>query len=240
MNKENNIKAMKEWIVTYFDEIVEPKIANLEKMIGRGFVEEALTLALCYIDAIANFDRPKRGDRKTTFINTLYDYSDFRDSFSKVSRIFIVRKGRNPSEKDTKSGTSLSNCEKIKEVLLKKYGRNNNHSQEMDKDGVIQHLKQELNTCDWSNLETNLDKFSYAAVLYERCRSAGVHEMGFEADLINGKTLFEQNDKGEDVYYSGDLLCFSKEIILKTLKNIHKNLRKKCLDDAKWPCEIVK
>ena len=240
MNKENNIKTMKEWISTYFDKIVEPKIANLEKMIDRGFVEEALTLALCYIDAIANFDRPKRGDRKATFINTLYDYSDFRDSLSKISRIFIVRKGRDPSEKDTKSGISLSNYEKIKEILLKKYGRNNNTRQEIDKDGVIQLLKQELNTCDWSNLENNLDKFSYAAVLYERCRSAGVHELGFETDLINGKASFEKNDKGEDIYYYGDILCFSKGIILKALKNIHKNLRKKCLNDAKWPCEIVR
>lgn len=240
MNKENNIKAMKEWIGTYFDKIVEPKIANLEKMIDHGFIEEALTLALCYIDAIANFDRPKRGDRKTTFMNTLYDYSDFKESFSKISRIFIVRKGRDPSEKHTKSGTSLSNYEKIKEALLKIYGKNNDHHQEMDKDGVIRHLKQKLNTCDWSNLETNLDKFSYAAVLYERCRSAGVHEMGFEADPINGKILFEKNCKGEDVYYSEDILCFSKEIILTALKNIHKNLRKKCLDDAKWPCELVR
>ena len=147
MNKEN-IETMKAWILTYFDRIVEPKITNLDKIVDQGFIEEALTLALCYIDAMANFDREKRNDRKKTFINTIYDYSDFKELFSKISRIFLVRTGRDPSERNTKSGTSISHYEEIKAALLEKYGRDNDHTQEMDKDGVIHNLKGKLSTWD--------------------------------------------------------------------------------------------
>lgn len=238
MNKED-IETMKEWIVTYFDKIVCPKISNLDKMIDQGFIEEALTLALCYIDTMANFDRQKHNHNKT-FINTIYNHSDFKESFSKISRIFLVRTGRAPSEKNTKSGTSISHFEEIKSALLEKFGRVNDHRQEMDKGGVIKYLKGKLSSCDWTNLEDNLDNFSYAAVLYERVRSAGVHELGIETVLHRGEPFFERNKAGEDIYYHEDILCFSKEIIISALKNIHQNLRKICLDEGRWPCELIK
>lgn len=237
---EDEIKIMREWIATYFDEIVHPKITNLNKMVEQGFIEESLTLALCYIDAMANFDRPKRNDRKTTFINTIYDYSNLKESFSEISKIFLIRTGKDPSEKNSKGGTSIDKYEEIKKALLKKYGRGNDHLKEMDKDGVIQYLRGELRTCDWQNLEASLDRFSYAAVLYERWRSAGVHEMGFGTALHKGQPLIERNKKGEDIYYHDDILCFSKEIILSTLNNVHKNLKSKCLLEAKWPCEVIR
>jgi hypothetical protein len=237
---EDEIISMKGWIETYFDDIVQPKIANLNKMIQHGFVEESLTLALCYIDAMTNFDRPKRSERKTTFINIIYDFSNLKKSFSKISKIYLIRAGRNSLEKNTKGGTSLDKYEEIKAALLKKYGRNNDHHQEMDKDGVIQYLRKKLRSCDWQNLEANLDNFSYAAVLYERWRSAGVHEMGFETALHNGRPLMEKNEQGEDIYYHDDILCFSKEIILSTLNNVFQNLKSTCLLEVKWPCEIIR
>jgi len=237
---EDEIISVKGWITTYFDDVVQPKIANLNKMIEYGFVEESLALALCYIDAISNFDRPKRNDRKTTFINTIYDFSNFKNDFSKISKIYLIRAGRVSSERNTKCGTSLDKYEEIKTALLKKYGRNNNHHQEMDKDGVIQYLREELSSCDWRNLEANLDKFSYAAVLYERWRSAGVHEMGVETALHKGQPLMDRNKQGEDIYYYNDILCFSKEIILSTLGNVFQNLKSKCLLEVKWPCEIIR
>lgn len=239
MNEED-IRAMNAWIDTYFDGIVQPKITNLHKMIDQGFSEEALTLALCYIDAMANFDRQKRNDRKITFINTVYDYSNYRRLFSKISKIFLISAGRDPPEKNTKSGTSISHFEEIKAALLEKYGRENDPLKEMDKDGVIQYLRGKLKTCDWQNLKNNLDRFSYAAVLYERCRSAGVHEMGFETALHKGQPLFERNKQGDDIYYYGDILCFSKEIILSALKNVHQNLKSQCLEEAKWPCDLIR
>lgn len=239
MNPED-IKVMREWVTTYFDDIVQPKIDNLNKMVTQGFDEEALILGLCYIDAVANFDRPRRNDRKITFINTVYDYSGFKDRYSKISKISLIRMGRDPSETNTKNGVSISHFHEVKAALLQKYGRENDHLEEMDKDEVIQYLRTQLRTCDWQNLQTNLDRFSYAAVLYERWRSAGVHEMGFETSIHNGQPVIQRNEHGDDIYYAGDILCFSKEIILSTLINIHQNLRSQCLDEAKWPCEVIR
>lgn len=241
MNKEDIITT-KEWIGTYFDGIVRPKITNLDRMIDQGFIEEALTLSLCYIEAIANFNptfnSQKRNVSQKTFINTIYDYSDFKASFSKISRIFLYRTGRDPF-KIAKVDKPICRCKEINDALSEIYGRDNDHHQEMDKDGVIQYLKTKLSSCDWEKLKTKLDSFSYAAVLYARGRSAAVHDMGFETVLDKGEPVFERNNQGDDIYYSGDILCFSKEIILSTLKNVHRNLRKKCLDEAKWPGELV-
>jgi hypothetical protein len=41
MNAENT-KVLLELIRSYFDKMVKPKIANLDKMIDQGFTEEAL------------------------------------------------------------------------------------------------------------------------------------------------------------------------------------------------------
>jgi hypothetical protein len=236
MNAENT-KVLLELIRSYFDKIVEPKIANLDKMIDQGFTEEALTLALCYIDAMANFYY-KKGKLKQKFINTIYKYSGSKESFSKISKIFIIRIGRDPSEKN-KGGVKIACYEEIKAALLKKYGRANDHRQEVNKDELIKYLKTELGSCDWQNIEANLDKFSYAAVLYERGRSSGVHDMTIETAFRSGEPSFERNEMGEDIYYNDDILCFSKELILSTLKNVHKNLRAECISEAKWPFELV-
>ena len=236
MNAED-IKVLRELITSYFDKMVGPKIANLDRMIDQGFTEEALTLALCYIDAMANFYCQK-GERRQTFINTIYKYSGSKESFSKISKIFIIRRGKDPSEKN-KGGVKIAHYEEIKAAILKKYGRSNDHRQEVNKDELIKYLKTELGSCDWQNIEANLDKFSYAAVLYERGRSSGVHDMAIETSFYKGESSFEQNELGEDIYYDGDILCFSKELILSVLKNVHKNLRAKCISEAKWPCELV-
>jgi len=241
MNTED-IKTKEEWIVTYFDKMVWPKITNLDRMIDQGFIEEALTLSLCYIEAIAKFNPPfnsQKYNSQKTFISTIYKYSDFEASFSKVSRIFLHRTGRDPLDKNAKGGKAICRYEEINAALLEKYGRENDHHKEMDKDGVIQYLKTKLSSCDWENLKTNLDSYSYAAVLYAMGRTSAVHEMGFETALDKGEPVFERNTQGDDIYYSGDILCFSKEIILSTLKNVHQNLRSKCLAEAKWPGELI-
>lgn len=236
MNAED-IKVLREWIRSYFDKIVEPKIANLDKMIDQGFTEEALTLALCYIDAMANFYY-KKGELRQKYINTIYKYSGFKESFSKISKIFIIRSGQDPSDKN-KGGVKIAHYEEIKAALLKKYGRANDHRQEVNKDDLIKYLKTELGSCDWQNIEANLDKFSYAAVLYDRGRSSSVHDMAIETAFRSGEPSFERNEIGEDIYYNDDILYFSKEIILSTLKNVHKNLKAECISEAKWPFELL-
>jgi len=236
MNAEDT-RVLRELIKSYFDNIVGPKIANLDKMIDQGFTEEALTLALCYIDAIANFYCQK-GEIRQKFINVIFKHSGYKESFSKISKIYIIRRGKDPSEKN-KDGVKIAHYEEIKAALLKKYGRANDHRQEVNKADLIKYLNTELGPCDWQNIEANLDKFSYAAVLYERGRSSGVHDMAIETTFELGEPSFEQNELGEDLYYDGDILCFSKELILSTLKNIHKDLGAECISEAKWPCELV-
>lgn len=226
-----DLESYRNWIADYFDRMVYPKIKNLDKIIDQGFVEEALTLALCYIEAIPNFLSPSITS-KHTFINTIYDYSGQKDLFSKISIWFF-----SIYSQDAKP---IPNYNNIKTALINKFGSAYDVKQEVDKNELIKYLKSNLKrNCDIRNLEKNLDNFSYAAVLYEWGRSASVHNMGiFTTPSKGGVPLFSKNKQGDDVYYDSDRLCFSKEIIISTLKNIYINLRKKCLVEAKFPYEL--
>ena len=236
MNKEA-IKAKKTIIAAVFNKFAK-KISNLHKMLEQGFIEEALILACCYISALADL-RYGTKDNRDNFIKIIFDYSDFKNLFSKISWINFYKKGKDPLGK-SKTGKPISRYEDIKSSLLKIYDKKSDHYQEMYKSGVINYLKQQLSNLDLQNLEVNLDKFSYAAVLYEEYRSAGVHKgsMAHSWDAETGKPLFDRNEKGEDIYYDGNILCFSKEIILATLKNVHHNLEDKCISVTKWPHEL--
>ncbi len=109
----------------------------------------------------------------------------------------------------------------------------------VDKDALVKYLKGILKSCDWQNVEANVDKFSYASILWERYRSNGVRQLGVYAPLKNGGPVFERNARGEDIYYVDDILCFSKQIIISTLRNIHRNLKRKCLEELKWANELI-
>lgn len=214
--KGENIKVKKEFIVAFYDEF-EKKISNIKQIIEQSFIQEALILACCYIGALANF-RYGISKERDGFVKVIYEYSSYKNLYSKISWIYFYKTGKNPSEKD-KKGKPISNYEEIKVALLKIYGKKSNHHQEMDKNGVINYLKNQISNLALNNLETNLDMFSYAAVLYEKYRCAGVHvgSIATSWDVETGDPLFERNDQGEDIYYSENTLCFSKEIILATL-----------------------
>lgn len=229
---EGEIDAKKKFIEAFFSDFGD-KIARIKKMMSLGFVEEALILACCYISALANFRYNRKADRDN-FVKAIYEYSRQKDLFAKISWIDFYKKG-----KDGK-GNRISNYETIKTALLKKYEKKCDHRQEMDKDGIIDYLKSELENLDFCNLEANMDKFSYAAVLYKEYRCAGVHEgsMANTWDAKTGKPSFEKSIDGDAIYYSGNTLCFSKEIIIAVLENIHGNLRSKCIGEIKWPNEL--
>lgn len=222
LSKED-MGAKRDSIVALFN-YYSKKIANLYKILDHGFVEEALILAFCYICALANL-RYKANERDN-FIKIIYEYSENKDLFSKISWIYFYKKGKEHSEKNN-AGIPISHYEDIKRSLLKIYYKKSDHHKEMDKNRMIDYLKQQLTNLDMRNLEANLDKFSYAAVLYEKYRSAGVHEGGMAHSWNEtGEPLFNKNVQGEDIYYNGNILCFSKEIIFDILKIIHNNLKK--------------
>jgi hypothetical protein len=51
--------------------------------------------------------------------------------------------------------------------------------------------------------------------------------------------MFERSHKGEDIYYDGNVLYFSKEIILEVLSNITQALRKECASQCRFPWELA-
>ena len=130
MIKDEDFAAKKEFIVLFFDAF-ENKIANVKKMLSQGFIEESLILTCCYIGALANF-RYERLDDRDSFVKVIYDYSDQKDLFCKISWINFYKKGKDLTEKGSK-GKAISNYSDIKMALLKKYDKKCDHQHEMDK-----------------------------------------------------------------------------------------------------------
>ncbi|MHB8883265.1 MAG: hypothetical protein ACYC69_17370 [Thermodesulfovibrionales bacterium] len=228
------LDSKQELIRAFFDEF-SSKICKVQQLGEQAFIEEALILALCYISALAGY-RYGRSSERDKFVKILFEYSDNKNAFKKISWFDFYKNGKDTSEK-SKSGKAIANYHEIKATLVNKFAKASDHRQEMIKEDIIIYLQNENNTLNYRSIEACLDKFSYAAVLYEHYRCAGVHEgsMAVIWDAMSGMPLFEKNEYGDDIYYSGNILCFSRQIIMSSLESICRNLRKACLDAGKWP-----
>jgi len=233
-----NMEAKLDFIETSFRDL-EQRLARIRKLVELGYIEEAIILACCAIDSIASERYNKDYASQKDFIDLISRYSGHQPEFAKISWIFLYQNGKDPSD-TTSSGKPLSGYNQIKTALLERYGKEaSDHHQELDKRGIVEYLKRKKLNLDWGNLETNLDKFSYSAVLYEKYRSRGVHKRSIATKWsAEGKPLFEKNSDGEDIYYDGNILYFSKEIILEVLGNIIQNLKVECIPQVLFPWEL--
>jgi len=234
---DDNVEAKLEFIETSFRDL-EQRLKRIRELVQLGYVEEAIILACCAIDSIASIRYSEDYATQKDFIHLISQYSGHQAEFAKISWIFLYKNGKDPSE-TTSPGKPLAGYNQIKPALLELYGKESNHHQELDKRGIIDYLKGKKLSLDWHNLEANLDKFSYSAVLYEKYRSRGVHKRSIATKWsTEGKPLFEKNSDGEDIYYDGNILYFSKEIILEVLENIIQNLKVECIPQVLFPWEL--
>jgi hypothetical protein len=230
-------KAKLEFIRAFFDDIDQRNL-RLQRLSELSFPEEAIILACCYIESLASFRYHKEYAGRQEFIRIIYEFSGHRTDFDKISWINLYKTGKACSSKEAE-GKPILGYEQIKAELLGLYGKHCDHRREMNKLALIDYLKSRGLKLDWMNVEANLDYFSYAAVLYERYRSRGVHRGRIATKWdYTGRPVFGKSHSGDDVYYDGNILYFSKEIIFDVLANISRTLRTMCMAEQNFPHEL--
>ena len=235
MNEEQRAAKL-DFIGAFFRD-VDKRTGRLRTMIDQGFTEEAVILACCYIDSVAAFRYNKDYADRKDFIRIIFEYSGRKTEFCRISWINLYKRGKDVSAQEA-AGKPIAGYEEIKATLLSLYGKECDCNKEMDKEALMAYLRQQGLRLDWKNLESNLDNFSYAAVLFENYRSRGVHSGRIATKWNVAGPVFDKSHDGEDIYYDGNILYFSKEIILEVLTNIGQNLRTLCMDECKFPHEL--
>src|SRR5262245_26527201 len=128
----------------------------------------------------------------------IFDYSGHKTDFAKISWIFFHKTGKDLSMKNAPGKTPIAGYKQIKAALLKFYGKESDHTREMDGKSLIDYLKQKGLKLDWNNLKARLDDFSYAAVLFKNYRSRGVHRGRIATKWDQtGQPIFGKSHRGE-------------------------------------------
>lgn len=96
------MKYDKNFYINAFFKDFRKRINNVKKIINLGFKEEGVILAICQIDALANFRyEPKRGENKKYFKKLVEEYykgvpkiSAYTDDFYRYFRCAGIHEGR--------------------------------------------------------------------------------------------------------------------------------------------------
>lgn len=233
--KEEDWAAKRDFIPAYFDDFAG-KIARVKRIQELDMPEEAITLACCYIAALANL-RYEDAHEWRRFVRLVNDYSCYRNILSRISIPDILQNGKDNNEKN-KRGKPLARYHEIVEVLKAQFGSSADHCREVPKARLIKILKEELNGLDEMNLDRNLDRFSYAALLYDQYRNPGVHHGGMAHVYNVDGPVFRRSPSGEPIYYLWTWLQFSIDFIISLLEEVHTNLASECIKQIKWPHEL--
>lgn len=233
--KEEDWAVKRDFIAAYFDDFAG-KIARVKRIQELDMPEEAITLACCYIAALANLRYNDKYEWRK-FVRLVNDYSSHHNILSRISIPDLFQNGKDNSEKD-KRRKPLARYHEIVEVLKTRFGSSPDHRREVPKVRLIEILKAELDGLDEMNLDRNLDRFSYAKLLYEQYRNPGVHHGGMaHVHNVDGP-VFRRSLSGEQIYYSWTWLQFSIDFIISLLEEVHTNLASECIKKIKWPHEL--
>jgi hypothetical protein len=156
--------------------------------------------------------------------------------FERVSRIEITER----TEKDPFAARELHDHTRIGREIVALFGA----SPVSDEDPTEAELLSALAGVpgiDLKNLEANLWRYSYGAVLDRRWRSQGVHEGQINApwDGQTGIRVFPRGRDGAAVYYNSfGKLTFAGSFVMESLRNTFEGLRTECLRRTAFPFEL--
>lgn len=197
------------------------------------FIEGTLVLA-CYIGALAHLRYPSEKDWKS-YKRIVSEYSGFPDIYDNIDLLFFAQWTKSRLAKDS-IYCKLKNYSELLSLLRCHFG-----DDETIKESQVRYQKRtELirlimnSNAPWFD-ETNFAKFielfSNNQILYQFLRCDAVHNSSFP--LFNSS----YDPKNNKVTYT-DNHQITREVLLRTVKNILMNLKNECIANGKWPYEL--
>lgn len=224
------------FIEAYFED-VEARIGRVAQIAAQGFTEEALILACCHLSGMAQLRYAGSRDDAKLFTQLVREYGGHPEVYERVSRREITRW----TEKDPFAPKALQEHAAVSVEIGKRFGDEPSVAGDPTEVELIAAL-QGVPRMDMKNLEVNLWKYTYGAILYRRWRSPGVHRGAIDApwEVETRRKVFGLGDNGQRAHYdSFDRLTFSETLVMDTLQRVFEALRAECLEKNVFPPELA-
>lgn len=228
--------AKLEFIDAYFGDI-DARLHRLDTIAAQELLEEAIILACCYLNGLARdrFALPGSRDDTKIFTDFVRRYGGHPEIFGKISRREITHRSAN----DPFPPKQLHQHETVITAILARFGDSTKVTEDPTDTELLEVLSG-IPRLDFNNLQLNLWRYTYGAVLYRRWRNSGVHQgqVGNRTNL-EGEKVYPKGDDGADVYYDTfGQLTFSAEFLLEILRTAARSLREECMQNALFPHEL--
>lgn len=181
---DDNLQAKMNFIKAFFDDL-DNKIAFLGDLYSKGHRDEARVLCSCYIDGLASALYWPEERNNFNFVRALKEYGRehiFPYIHPKLLEDVLLKKAANSSKWETI-------CKKISPVLQRARGRF------YDEQEIINLLSPLLNNSEMGDVEKELWRGTFAAIVYAQVRIPSVHGFG----PPNGITFDNTTFKGQQV-----------------------------------------
>ncbi|MGE0552766.1 MAG: hypothetical protein AB7R55_04995 [Gemmatimonadales bacterium] len=227
--------AKRSFIEAYFED-VEARIGRVAQIAAQGFSEEALILACCHLSGMAQLRYAGGRDDMRLFTRLVRDSGGHGEVYDRVSRREITCW----TDKDPFAPKALQEHEAVGAEVAKRFGDEPSVAGD-PKEGELLAALKGVPRIDLQNLEANVWRFTYGAILYRRWRSPGVHQGEIDApwEVESRRKVFRLGDNGERAYYNSfHRLTFSERLVMDTLQRVFEALRAECLEKNVFPPEL--
>ena len=197
------------------------------------FFLEGLLVLSCYIGALGRLRYPNETKDWKTYKTIVSEYSGQRETYENIDLLFFYQWPTSRLANDKVYGC-LKNYPQLVSSFENVFGTDiKTDPRRYQKREELRRLAKSAGTAwfDEANFEKYIELFSNNQILYEFVRCEAVHNSTFP--LFNAvyhpeeqKTTYEDNHQ------------IGRHVILTTVKNIIAQLKRECMEKAKWPHEL--
>ena len=193
---------------------------------------EGILVLSCYIDAFAGMYFPEEHENRKAYLKVLREHSGHEELFEQIDLLFFYQWPTSKYIQDSHC-SKLQKHTEIVEALSTKYGSIEDikaGTRYISQDEFVEIVKAaNIKGFDEQNLRAHSPRFSLAELCYKYIRCAAVHDA--EHPLFN-----ESID--ENCIKYRPWTAITAQVLLETVRNIHRSLWEKCREAGKWPQEL--
>jgi hypothetical protein len=224
----------KSYFITEYFRKWEQDVQRAESLLASDdFFLEGLLVLSCYIGALGRLRYPNEKKDWKSYKTIVSEYSDQKEVYENIDLLFFYQWPTSRFAND-KSYQCLKNYSELAVAFKSQFGA------DIKTDPRRYQKREELCRCvesagaawfDEANFVKYIELFSNNQILYEFVRCEAVHNSTFP--LFN--TVYHSEEK-KTTYQDNHQI--DRNTVLATVKNVIANLKRECLEKAKWPHEL--